>query len=70
MSSKTISPDVQRVEELAHTHVADCYQCGKCSAGCPMAEQMDVIPSTIMRMVQFGEVDEAAGTMAVWQCLA
>ena len=70
MSTKNISPDVQRVEELAHTHVADCYQCGKCSAGCPMADQMDVIPSTIMRMVQMGDVDDAAKSTAVWQCLA
>ena len=67
---KILPPDVARVEELAHTHVADCYQCGKCSAGCPMAEQMDVIPSTIMRMVQMGDVDDAAKTTAVWQCLA
>ena len=70
MSSKTILPEVQRVEELAHTHVADCYQCGKCSAGCPMAEQMDMIPSTIMRLVQMGDIDEAASSTAVWQCLA
>jgi len=70
MSSKTLSPDVSRVEELAHTHVADCYQCGKCSAGCPVADQMDVIPSGIMRLVQIGEVDKAAKTSAVWQCLA
>ena len=70
MSTKVLPPDVQRVEELAHTHVADCYQCGKCSAGCPMAEQMDVIPSTIMRLVQVGDVDEAASSMAVWQCIA
>ncbi|MDR1383432.1 MAG: 4Fe-4S dicluster domain-containing protein [Planctomycetaceae bacterium] len=70
MSSKILSPAVMRVEELAHTHVADCYQCGKCSAGCPMADQMDVIPSGIMRLVQIGEVEKAAKTSAVWQCLA
>ena len=35
-----------------------------------MADQMDVIPSTIMRMVQMGDVDDAAKTTAVWQCLA
>ncbi|MDR1959760.1 MAG: 4Fe-4S dicluster domain-containing protein [Planctomycetaceae bacterium] len=70
MSTKTLSPDVERVEALAHTHVMDCYQCGKCSAGCPVADRMDVIPSGLMRMVQIGEVRQAAGTMSVWQCLS
>ena len=62
--------DVVRVEALANTVVADCYQCGKCSAGCPQAEQMDVLPSTIIRLVQYGDVKKAASTQSVWQCVA
>ena len=30
----------------------DCYQCGKCSAGCPMAERMDLLPNRLIRLVQ------------------
>ena len=66
----TVLPDIQYVEELSHTVVRDCYQCGKCSAGCPMADKMDVIPSTLIRLVQNGNVDEAAGAMSVWQCVS
>lgn len=66
----TQNPDIARVEKLAHTKVVDCYQCGKCSAGCPMAHQMDVIPSTVIRYVQYGQVQKAAQTSAVWQCVA
>ena len=62
--------DIARVEALAHTRVADCYQCGKCSAGCPRAEQMDMLPSTIIRFVQYGDVKKAAKTESVWQCIA
>jgi len=29
-----------------------CYQCGKCTAGCPVAFAMDIEPSRIMRLVQ------------------
>ncbi len=64
------NPDIQYVELLAHTQVADCYQCGKCSAGCPMADQMDILPSTLIRWVQYGEVDKAASTTAAWQCVS
>jgi len=65
-----VSPEIARVEELAHTKVADCYQCGKCSAGCPMGDQMDVIPSTLIRLIQYGNVNEAARSAAVWQCVS
>ncbi len=41
-----------RLEQEAHVRVADCYQCGKCSAGCPVADEMDVMPSRILRMLQ------------------
>jgi heterodisulfide reductase subunit C len=70
VSHSAKSPDVERVEELAHTSVTNCYQCGKCSAGCPMGDQMDILPSTLIRLVQIGEVKEAASANAVWKCLA
>lgn len=70
MHHENKNPDVRRVEELAHTNVVDCYQCGKCSAGCPMGDQMDLLPSTLIRLVQCGEVEKAASSTAVWQCVS
>jgi heterodisulfide reductase subunit C len=69
MSHTTKNPDIEQVERLAHTSVNDCYQCGKCSAGCPQQDRMDVLPSKIIRLVQTGYVEEAAGCESVWQCL-
>ena len=54
----------------AETQVADCYQCGKCTAGCPMAEQMDLMPNAIMRLVQLGQEARAMACGAVWLCVA
>lgn len=68
--TKQKNPDIAHVESLAHTKVADCYQCGKCSAGCPRAEQMDILPNTVIRLVQYGEVKKAASAQSVWQCVA
>lgn len=31
-----------KVQRLADQNLMACYQCGKCSAGCPMAAYMDV----------------------------
>lgn len=61
---------VARVEAIAHTSVADCYQCGKCTAGCPQAEIMDLVPSRLIRLVQTNEVKEAAASDAPWQCVS
>ncbi|MDO5580390.1 MAG: 4Fe-4S dicluster domain-containing protein [Planctomycetia bacterium] len=61
---------VARVEALAHTSVADCYQCGKCTAGCPQAGIMDLVPSRLIRLVQTNEVREAAAANAPWQCVS
>ena len=58
------------VESLAHTNVTDCYQCGKCSAGCPRAENMDVLPSTVIRLVQYGKIKTAASAESIWQCVS
>ncbi|NPV93126.1 MAG: heterodisulfide reductase subunit C, partial [Firmicutes bacterium] len=32
--------------------ILSCYQCGKCTAGCPVAFAMDYGPRTIVRFMQ------------------
>ena len=70
MHRTTQNPDVDWIESLAHTNIVDCYQCGKCSAGCPRAEQMDILPSSVIRLLQYGEVKKAASAQSIWQCVA
>jgi len=69
MAHSETSPSAE-VERLAHTRLADCYQCGKCTAGCPRGEVMDNGPTRIMRLVQTGAVDEAARSESIWQCVS
>lgn len=61
---------VADVERLAHTSVAECYQCGKCTAGCPRGEVMDAGPTRLIRLVQTGAVLDAAKCESVWQCVS
>lgn len=49
--------------------VADCYQCGKCTAGCPVAAHMDVSPNQIVRLAQLGEWEKALQSRAIWDCV-
>lgn len=66
----TADPDLHTLEDLAHTKVSDCYQCGKCSAGCPVADRMDVMPNQLLRLVQLGRVDKALAAAAIWECVS
>ncbi len=50
------------------TDVRACYQCLKCSGGCPVAEEMDYPPSQIMRFVQLGMEDRALKSNTCWIC--
>jgi heterodisulfide reductase subunit C len=63
-------PTIDDVERIAHAAVRDCYQCGKCSAGCPMAHAMDLLPNQLVRWVQLGRIDKAMRAHAVWQCVS
>ena len=57
------------VEEISGESVYRCYQCGRCSAGCPMVEAMDFTPNQIIHMLQIG--DPAVLTaQAPWLCAA
>jgi heterodisulfide reductase subunit C len=52
--------------------ISKCYQCGKCSAGCPLASEMDFPPSLIARMIQTDSPEFDAKVMnsySIWVCL-
>ena len=65
-----LAVEVVLQEGFGLLHVADCYQCGKCSAGCPMAEHMDLQPNQLVRLVQIGRIDRAVKSEAIWKCVS
>lgn len=55
-----------------HVSVAKCYQCGKCSAGCPVNDEMEFPPSVVLRMLQTEDAkleDKLLRSYAIWMCL-
>ena len=62
----------QRLHDATGESVFECYQCGKCTAGCPLAEEMDFAPNQIIRLLQLGLPDleeQAVRSLAIWLCL-
>ncbi len=59
--------------EYTGASAARCYQCGKCSAGCPLSGDMDYPPSLIMHMLQLGTPDmedKVLRSYTIWLCLS
>jgi heterodisulfide reductase subunit C len=58
---------VQQVEEISSESLLACNQCGKCSAGCPVAFSMDLLPSQVIRMAQLG-IEDVLESQTIWTC--
>lgn len=70
MTTTMPSDSIALLESLAQTKFADCYQCGKCTAGCPRSSHMDKMPNQLVRLLQLGQVDTALKSDAIWQCVS
>jgi heterodisulfide reductase subunit C2 len=59
----------REIAELSGCDVAGCYQCGKCSAGCPMAGESDLRPNDVMRLAMNDERERLLADESIWLCL-
>jgi heterodisulfide reductase subunit C len=61
------------VHQKSGISVQRCYQCGKCSAGCPAANEMDFTPSVLLRLLQTQRYDsdqKVLSSYTIWLCLS
>ncbi len=56
-----------KISTLSGEDVSICYQCGECSASCPYASEMDLLPSTVIRLIQLGQ-KELINSQSIWLC--
>ncbi len=59
---------IEMLERSTGEKITDCYQCGKCTAGCPAS--MDPPPSVLIRKLQLGMFDEVVNEQSIWSCMA
>lgn len=55
-------------EVFLDSNYNSCYQCYKCSSGCPVNEWMDKKPAQLMLLLQLGRVDEVLNSKSIWFC--
>lgn len=75
MNIDTINPEQGNRKFLAKLEergvdVHACYQCGRCSAGCPITEFFDVTTMEVVRLAAYGMEDILLRSKAIWLCAA
>jgi len=59
---------IRELEQATGENLSDCYQCGKCTAGCPAS--MDITPSVLLRKLKLGLYQAAFNSESIWSCMA
>lgn len=67
---KKNSSFLEEVQKRSGEHLSLCYQCLKCTAGCPTAPYMDIRPNSLIRMIQMGKKREVLESSAIWLCVS
>jgi heterodisulfide reductase subunit C len=60
---------VDKLIEESGQDILQCYQCAKCSGGCPATFAMDYLPNQIIRMLMLGMKDEVLKSQTIWVCM-
>lgn len=53
-----------------HLKVPACYQCRRCTNGCPVTFAMDIYPDRVIRLVNLGQMDRVLNSSTIWICSA
>jgi heterodisulfide reductase subunit C len=58
----------QEVEKASGQNISACFQCGKCTNGCPITFAMDIPPHQLVRLLQYGQTDTVLNSDTIWVC--
>jgi heterodisulfide reductase subunit C len=61
---------LEEAKKRSGENLSLCYQCLKCTAGCPTAPYMDIRPNNVIRMIQMGNKEAVLGSSAIWLCVS
>jgi len=59
-----------RVEQIAGASSSPCYQCHRCTAGCPMVFAMDLTPAQFVHALRLGDEEKVLHSDTIWVCLS
>jgi len=67
--NETLSRDLLlKLDPEGRLRISSCLQCGRCSSGCTMRRETDILPHQLNRMVMLGLEDRILNSRAIWAC--
>jgi heterodisulfide reductase subunit C len=60
----------QEIRDRCQQPIELCYQCKKCTAGCPVSEFTNTYPNQVIRMVQLGLKEKILNSPILWLCVS
>ncbi len=73
MSPIILDPDydlLEQIEAQGPFQTGACFQCRKCTNGCPVTFAMDLFPDEVIRMVILGQRETVLACQTIWVCAA
>ncbi len=67
-SGETKNSFLEEVVKASNVDIQACYQCQKCSAGCPVVAAMDIMPNQVVRQIQYGRREKVLSSKTIWVC--
>ena len=71
MTTASMTPDAVlagTIRRGAGINAYKCYQCKRCTAGCPVAGFAGLHPAQIVRAVQLGDLESIMADRFIWLC--
>ena len=65
---KTDNSLFREVSRKSGEKIQNCFQCQKCSAGCPVNFAMDILPNQMFRHIQYGHREKVLSSKTIWIC--
>ncbi len=66
--SDTVSAFAQTIKQNSGMDINVCYQCKKCTSGCPVAYAMDYTPTQLMHAIHLGLKELVLNSATIWLC--
>jgi len=57
------------LKKLGGRELVNCFQCMKCTSGCTALKLLELKPHEIVKLVNFGFVEELASSDIIWTCV-
>jgi heterodisulfide reductase subunit C len=68
LASDTVSEFADVIKENSGLDVNVCYQCKKCTSGCPVAYAMDYTPTQLIHAIHLGLKELVLNSATIWLC--